>query len=83
MSLIFATIPFTMMLFRDIQVKMLRMQTCTLPHICAAQSSKGRTVSLSACGGKNTLRLCLDMCIPRLTALLDENIKAEDSNRDK
>ena len=52
------------------------------------QSLRGRMAiaylaSLSACGGEKTLRLCLDMCIPRLTALLDENIKAEDSNRDK
>jgi len=52
------------------------------------QSLKGRMAiaylaSLSACGGEKTLRLCLDMCIPRLTALLDENIKAQDSNRDK
>jgi len=52
------------------------------------QSLKGRMAiaylaSLSACGGEKTLRLCLDMCIPRLAGLLDENAKSEDSNRDK
>ena len=52
------------------------------------QSLKGRMAiaylaSLSACGGEKTLRLCLDMCIPRLAGLLDENIKSQDSNRDK
>lgn len=51
------------------------------------QSLKGRMAiaylaSLSACGGEKTLRLCINACVPRLATLLDDHLRATDSNRD-
>lgn len=56
--------------------------------VSSPQSLKGRMgiaylASLAACGGEQTLRLCLDAVIPSLISIIENNLKEDDENRDE